>query len=146
MKKTKHSIVLSPTIQKGKEKRELKEKMSSSQKKWCFSERRLDFSLSFRQIRPSTIVGTRREAALRGEGFAWVPDLRSFLKLREVGVSPYLGFILYLSTLLMFELNEVVRGRLIGPKSWNLNVRNFFYPLCGLWQCTAVWVRKLGEL
>ena len=112
----------------------LKEKRSSSQK-LCFSERRLDFSLSFRQIRPSTVVETRREAALRGEGFAWVPDLGSFLKLREVEVSPYLGFILYLSTLLMFELNKVMRGRLIGPKSWNLNVINFFfYPLCGLWQ------------
>ena len=47
----------------------------------------------------------------------WVPDLGSFLKLLEVGVSPYLGFILYLSTLSMFELNEAVRGRLIGLKS-----------------------------
>ena len=36
-----------------------------------------------------------------------------------IGVSPYLGFTLYLSTLLMFELNEAVRGRLIGPKSWD---------------------------
>ena len=49
----------------------------------------------------------------------WAPDLRSFDKLREVEVSPYLGFILYLSTLLMFELNEAVRGRLIGSKSWD---------------------------
>ena len=49
----------------------------------------------------------------------WVLGLRSLDKLREVGVSPYLGFILYLSTLLMFELNEAVRGRLIGPKSWD---------------------------
>ena len=49
----------------------------------------------------------------------WVPVLRSFDKLREVGVSPYLGFILCLSTLLMFELNETVRGRWIGPKSWD---------------------------
>ena len=49
----------------------------------------------------------------------WTPVLRSFNKLREVGVSPYLGFILYLSTLLMFELNEAVRGRLICPKSWD---------------------------
>ena len=49
----------------------------------------------------------------------WASDLRSFDKLQEVGVSPYLGFILYLSTLLMFELNEAVRGRLIGPKSWD---------------------------
>ena len=39
----------------------------------------------------------------------WVPDLRSFLKLREVGVSPYSSFTVILSVLLMFELNEAVR-------------------------------------
>ena len=82
-----------------------------------FKERTSYFSLEYHAIRPSAVFGTRRRAALRGEGFAWVPDLGSFLKLREVGVSPYLGFILYLSTLLMFELNEAVRGRLINPKS-----------------------------
>ena len=49
----------------------------------------------------------------------WVPDLRSFDKLLKVGVSPYLGFILYLSTLLICELIEAVSGRLIGPKSWD---------------------------
>ena len=70
-------------------------------------------------IRPSAVFGTRREAALREEGFAWVPDLESFLKLQEVGVSPYLGFIPSLSPLRMFELNEAVRGRLIGPKTWD---------------------------
>ena len=79
--------------------------------------RRLDFSLESWEIRSLAVVGTKREAALRGEGFAWVPDLRSLDKLLEVGVSPYLGFILYLSTLLMFELNEAVRDRLIGSKS-----------------------------
>ena len=84
-----------------------------------FGERRTSFSIDLREIRPSEFVGTRREATLREKGFAWVLDLRSFDKLREVGVSPYLGFILYLSTLLMFELNEAVRGRLIGPKSWD---------------------------
>ena len=45
----------------------------------------------------------------------WTPDLRSFDKLREVGVSPYLGFIPSLSTLSMFELNEAM----IGPKPWD---------------------------
>ena len=50
--------------------------------------RRLDFSLESWEIRPSTIVETRRKAAIRGGGFAWVSDLRSFDKLREVGVSP----------------------------------------------------------
>ena len=74
------------------------------------------FSLEIRAIRPSAVFGTRRKAALRGEGFAWVPDLRSLDKLLEVGVSPYLGFIPSLSTLRMFESSEAVRGRLIGPK------------------------------
>ena len=58
-----------------------------------FRVRRLDFSLEIRAIRPSAVFETRRRVALRGKGFAWVPDLKSFLKLREVGVSPYLGFI-----------------------------------------------------
>ena len=74
-------------------------------KKWSFffSVRRFDFSLKIRAIRPSAVFGTRRKDALRGEDFAWVPDLGGFLKLREVGVSPYLGFIPSLSTLRMFE-------------------------------------------
>ena len=96
--------------------------------------RMLDFSLSFWQIRPSKFVGTRKKAALRGEGFAWVPDLRSFDKLFEVGVSPYLSFILYLSTLLMFELNETVSGHLIGSKSWNRGV-GFLKPMWTVRDC-----------
>ena len=67
-----------------------------------------DFSLKIRAIRPSAVFGTRRKAALRREGFVWVPNLRSFDKLREVGVSPYLGFISALSTSQMFESNEAV--------------------------------------
>ena len=64
-----------------------------------YSERESLFSLEIRAIRPSAIFGTRRKVALRGEGFAWVPDLESFLKIREVGVSPYLRFTLCLRTL-----------------------------------------------
>ena len=82
-------------------------------------------------IRPSAVFGARRRTALRGEGFAWVPDLGSFFKLLEVGVSPYLSFTPILSVLLMFRLNEAVRGRLIGPKTWDLIIRNslgFFLP------------------
>ena len=71
------------------------------------------------------VFGTRRRTALRGEGFAWVPDLGSFLKLREVGVSPYLGFILYLSVFQSFGWFEAVRGRLIGPKTWDRIVEYF---------------------
>ena len=81
-----------------------------------FSERESSFSLEIRAIRPSAVFGKRKKPALRGKGFAWVPDLGGFLKLLEVGVSSYLGFIPSLSTLRMFELNEAVRGRLICPK------------------------------
>ena len=84
-----------------------------------FRERTSSLSLEYRAIRLSAVFGKRRKAALRGAGYVWTPDLRIFDKLREVGVSPYWGFILYLSTLLMFELNEAVKGRLIGPKSWD---------------------------
>ena len=94
--------------------------------KFVFSERESFFSLEIHAIRPSAVFGIRRRAALREEDFAWVPDLGSFLKLREVGVSPYLGFIPSLSTLRMFELNEAVRGRLIGPKTWDRIDGNFF--------------------
>ena len=83
---------------------------------FVFRERSLDFSLKSWAIRQSAVFGTRRKTALCGEGFSWVPDLGSFLKLREVGVSPYLGFISSLSIFRMFESSEAVRGRLIGPK------------------------------
>ena len=87
-----------------------------------FRERVCNFSLKYRAIRPSAVFGTRRKAALRGKGFAWVPDLGSFFNLFEVGVSPYLGFILRLSTMLMFRLVEALNGGLIGSKPWNRNV------------------------
>ena len=84
-----------------------------------FRERVSDFSLEMRTIRPLAGFGTRRRNAPRGEGFAWVPDLWCFFKLLEVGFSPYLSFIPILSVLSMFESNEAVRGRLIGPKPWD---------------------------
>ena len=84
-----------------------------------FREKVSDFSLDLRQIRPSAVFGTRRRIALRGEGFAWVPDLESFLKLQEVGVSPYLGFTLYLSFFQCFGWYEALNGRLIGSKTWD---------------------------
>ena len=88
-------------------------------------ERVSDFSLEYRKIRPSVAFDARGRTALRGEGFAWVPDLWSFLKLQEVGVSPYLDFIPSLSALSMFESNEAVRGRLIGSKPWDRIDINF---------------------
>ena len=97
--KIKHSIVFVFSNAKKGGKRELEQGRCRGFGNGVFSERESFFSLEICAIRPSVVFGTRREAALRGEGYAWVPDLRSFLKLREVGVSPYLGFILRLSTM-----------------------------------------------
>ena len=63
------------------------------------SERECGFSLDFRAIRPSEFFSTRRKVALRCEAYAWAPVLRSFDKLREVGVLSYLSFTLFLSVL-----------------------------------------------
>ena len=81
--------------------------------------RECNFSLGLQAIGPSKSFKPRRIAALRGEAYAWTPVLGSFVKLREVGVSSYLSFTLYLSVLMMFELIEAVSGHLIGPKSWD---------------------------
>ena len=91
--------------------------------------RECHFSLEYRAIRLSAVFGTRRKAAIRGEAYTWVPDLRSSDKLREVGDSPYLGFTFCLRAMLMFEFIEAVSGRLIGPKTWDRNVRIFLSPL-----------------
>ena len=53
----------------------------------------------------------------------------SFFKLLEVGFSPNLGFIPILNVLLMFRLNEAVRGRWIGPKTWDRIIRNIFFAM-----------------
>ena len=87
--------------------------------------RECHFSLEYRAIRPSEVFDTRRKAALRGETYARVPDLRTFDKLREVGDSPYLGFTLCLRAMLMFRLVEALNDHLIGPKTWDQSVRNY---------------------
>ena len=85
----------------------------------------LDFSLESWEIRSSEVVGARRKAALRIEAYTWVPILGVFDKRREVGIPSYLTFTLDLSVFIMFELIEVVSGRLIGLKSWNRIIRKF---------------------
>ena len=89
------------------------------------SERTSHFSLESWEIRPSTVVGARRKAALHGETCAWAPDLRGYDKLRKVGDSPYLGFTLCLRAMLMFQLVEALNDHLIGPKTWDRSVRNY---------------------
>ena len=87
--------------------------------------RRSSFSLRSRAIGPLDFDGARREAVLRGEDNAWTPVLGVFDKFREVGVSPYLCFIPILSVFRCFGGFEAVRGRLIGPKTWDRSVRIF---------------------
>ena len=64
-----------------------------------YRERESHFSLDFREIRPSELVGTRSKAALRIETYAWAPVLGVFDKIREVGDLSYLGFTLCLSVI-----------------------------------------------
>ena len=86
--------------------------------------RESSFTLEYQEIQPSAAFGTRGRNALRGESFAWVPDLGSFFKIIEVGFSPYLGFIPIFGTFRMFESIEAIRGRLIGPKPWDrINIK-----------------------
>ena len=67
---------------KKKKKRGSKEKkLTESKNGDFFSVRRSDFSLKIWAIRPSVVFRTRRKAALRGEGFAWISDLRTLDKL-----------------------------------------------------------------
>ena len=77
------------------------------------------FSLRSRAIGHLDFDGARRENVLRGAGYAWTPDLWSFLKLQEVGFSPYLSFTPILSVFRCFGWFEAMRGRLIGPKTWD---------------------------
>ena len=56
------------------------------------SERVSHFSLGFWAIRPSDSFEPRRKVVLLGEDNAWIPVLRSFDILREVGVSSYLFY------------------------------------------------------
>ena len=75
---------------------------------------------------------TRRDLRV-GAGF------EEFRQTPRGRVSPYLDFILCLRAMLMFELNEAVRGRLIGSKSWNRGV-GFLKPMWTVRDCPrAVW-------
>ena len=57
-----------------------------------FKESVCNFSLGFRTIGPSDFFGPRSKVVLRIEGFAWVPVLGVFDKLRKVRVLSYLFY------------------------------------------------------
>ena len=86
---------------------------------WRAFRERGSFSLRSQAIGPLDFDGARRENVLREAGYAWIPDLWSFFKLLEVGFLPTWVLFLLLSVLPMFRLFEAVRGRLIGPKTWD---------------------------
>ena len=78
------------------------------------------FSLRFRAIGPLDFDGARRENVLPGAGYAWTPDLWSFLKLQEVGFSPYVCFIPIFKCFSMFRLvlgreGPFDRSQSLGP-------------------------------
>ena len=80
----------SPTL-RAKRKHE-KEKKKNLQKLNILKpiERECDFSLRLWAIRLSDSFGARRKVILLGEGNAWAPVLRSFDKLRKIGILSYL--------------------------------------------------------
>ena len=86
---------------------------------WRAFRERVCFSLRSREIGPLDFNGARRENDLRRTGYAWTPILVSFFKFLEVGFLPTWVLFLLLSVLRMFRLFEAMRGRLIGPKTWN---------------------------
>ena len=56
------------------------------------------------------------------------PGFASFDKLQEVGVFPYLCLFSFLSVFRCFGWFEAVRGRLIGPKTWDRIDLNLLKP------------------
>ena len=85
---------------------------------------RVCFSLRSREIGPLDFDGARRENVLHEAGYAWTPDLWSFLKLQEVGFLLTWVLFPFLSVFPCFGWFEAVRGRLICPKTWDRIVRN----------------------
>ena len=122
LEKDKQGIVFVFSNEKKGRKRERGEEKLQWLLEWSFRVIRLDFFLCFRQIRLSEVVETRRKAALRIETYVWAPVSGVFDKLRELGISPYLGSTLYLSVLQCFGWFEALNDRLNGSKSWNRSV------------------------
>ena len=81
LEKDKTCIVLSLTNEIQGKKRESSRGDAREFGNGVFRERTFNLSLEYRAIRLLTIFGTRRKATLRGETYAWAPDLRSFDKL-----------------------------------------------------------------
>ena len=90
-----------------------------SKLKWPFLVRE-SLPLS-RNTRDPTVgsLWDKKESRSTRRGLRVGTGFREFPQTPRGRGSLYLGFILCLRAMLMFELNEVVRGRLICPKSWD---------------------------
>ena len=84
-----------------------------------FSFRERNFSLKIRRIRPSAGFGARRRNVLRGAGYAWTPDLRVLTNSLRYDFLPTCVLFPFLRVFRCFGWFEAVRGRLIGPKTWD---------------------------
>ena len=80
----------SPINEKLRQKRGKTRKLDAVAENGFFGVRERDFSLKSRAIRSPEVFRARRKVVLRGQGNTWLPDLRSFDKLREVGDLSYL--------------------------------------------------------
>ena len=77
------------------------------------------FSLRSREIGPLDFDGARREKVSTRSRLRVDSGFVEFPQTPRGRISPYLDFIHVLSVLSMFRLFEAVRGRLIGPKTWD---------------------------
>ena len=94
-------------------------------------------------IGPLDFDETRRENVLRGAGYAWTPGLRVFDNSKRYDFLPTCVLFPFLRVFRCFGWFEAVRGRLIGPKTWDRIVRISwgFFPLSETAQnLGAVWV------
>ena len=71
---------------------ERKTKRERERKERDFRERSSTLSLEFPAIGPSIFCEARSKVAPHDKGYAWVPVLGSFEKLRKVGVFSYLFY------------------------------------------------------
>ena len=106
-------------------------------------ERVFDFSLEIHAIGPLDVDGAGRESVLRGAGYAWTPGLRVFDNSKRLDFLPTCVLFPFLRVFRCFGWFEAVRGRLIGPKTWDRIVRiswGFFSPSVTAQKLGAVWV------
>ena len=113
-----------------------------------FRERSTSFSLGYLAIGLLAGSGTRRRNVLRRAGYAWTPDLGVFDNSKRYDFLPTCVLLPFLRVFPCFGCFEAVRGRLIGPKTWDRVVRIFLGFLRGrdcpenLW---TVWVSLILE-